>query len=303
MNPRLKYILKRILPPVAVDAAKSVRRILQNHAAPSLPELEAIADSDALWTGSDGWHHQSIADAQRKKWPVFLASVEGEGPFGWAHEAPIATLATSGPPPVDLGAHNTIISFGYVLGRAATGRTRISVLDWGGGSGHYYVYARRLHPELDLEYVVKDLEALCDLGRDLLPDVTFLSDDAAALTRRCDLVFCSSSLHYTRDFYDLLGRLCDAAERWLVVTRLPFIDQHEDFVFVQRAHRAGYMTEYPAWVVNRHKFVAFVSAKGFKLDREFMLGDSLVIENAPEQCVFRGYLFKRIDASPVPRAV
>ena len=288
---RLKYILKQILPPVVADTAKSIQIFFQRgSAATGPPALEVVPDDNHAWSAYQGWSHQSIVETQRRKWPLFLASVEGNRPLGWPHEA---LLSISGVP-IDVGTHNNIMSFGYVLGRVAIEAKRpLRVLDWGGGIGHYYIYARRLYPELDLEYVVKDLSGLCDAGRELLPEVSFLSDDAVALARRYDLVFASSSLQYTRDLYSLLPRLCDAAAGWLMVTRTPFVDQNDDFVVVQRPYRHGYMTEYPARFINRHKFIPFVEAQGFELDREFMLGDRLGVKNAPEQCVYRGYLFKR----------
>jgi putative methyltransferase (TIGR04325 family) len=285
VNERLKHILRQVLPPIIVDAAKRVRA----RAAPSPPEWEAVPDSDAIWNSHDGWSHRSIADVQREKWPFFLSSVAGVRPFGWPHEgAPGA--------PADLAAHNTIITFGHVLGCVAAARHRIRILDWGGGVGHYYVYARRLRPDLEFDYVVKDLPSLCAVGRDVLPEVTFAADDGAALAQPYDLVFASSSLQYTRDLYGLLARLCDVAAGWLMVTRSPFVDQHDDFVVVQRPHRYGYRTEYPAWFINRSRFLAFVEARGFRLEREFMVGERPYVPNAPEQCSYRGYLFKRISA-------
>jgi putative methyltransferase (TIGR04325 family) len=307
VNPRVKAVLKQVLPPVVVEAAKFVRdRALARQrghddesvsppmskrgsgAAAERPEWEAVPDSEAVWTAHQGWSHQSIADTQRKKWPAFLASIEGTRPFGWSHEAPPGV-------PLDVSAHNTIITFGHVLGRAATARTRIGILDWGGGVGHYYSYARRLRPDLELDYVVKDLGPLCEVGREVLPEVTFMTDETEALSRNYDLVFASSSLQYSRDLYGVLGRLCDAAAGWLMVTRSPFVDRHDDFVVVQRPHRYGYLTEYPAWFINRHRFIAAVEARGFGLDREFMLGERPYVANAPEQCLYRGFLFKRIN--------
>ena len=114
-----------------------------------------------------------------------------------------------------------------------------------------------------------------------------------ALARRYDLVFASSSLQYTRDLYPFCRGYVMPRAGWLMVTRTPFVDQNNDFVVVQRPYRHGYMTEYPARFINRHKFIPFVEAQGFELDREFMLGDRLGVKNAPEQCVYRGYLFKR----------
>ena len=95
----------------------------------------------------------------------------------------------------DVGPHNTIMSFAYALGRATVGNQRVSVLDWGGGVGHYFVYARKLFPEIDMEFVIKDLPGLCEIGRELLPGATFVSNETQALSRRYDFVFASSSIH------------------------------------------------------------------------------------------------------------
>jgi putative methyltransferase (TIGR04325 family) len=248
-----------------------------------------VPDTDTVWTIDEGWSHGSIAELQRKKWQAFLASVDGARPLGQSHEA-------SPDSPADVGPHNTIMSFAYALGRAAAGRHNVSVLDWGGGAGHYYVYARRLYPELQLDFVIKDLPGLCDVGRELLPDATFVSDDEQALSRRYDFVFASSALHYTRDVYGLLGRLCDSAGRWLMVTRLPVLQRHEDFVVVQRPHMFGYLTEYPGWFINRKRLIDFVATRGFSLDREFLVSERPYVFNAPEQAQYAGFLFGRTDA-------
>jgi putative methyltransferase (TIGR04325 family) len=318
LNARLKHILRQILPPFAIEIGKRVLRaqraaawdavsvapaseVLQSPQSPqspqpllktilTQPEWEAVPDSDLVWSAHEGWAHQSIADTQRSKWPAFLASVQGTIPFGWSHEAPPGA-------PIDVSAHNTIVTFGHVLGRAAMGRSRLSVLDWGGGVGHYFVYARRLMPELALDYVVKDLPTLCAVGREVLPEAAFVSDENKALDRRYDLVFASSSLQYNRDFYGVLDRLCQATAGWLFVTRSPFVRRSDDFVVVQRPYAYGYLTEYPAWFVNRQRFIEFVEQRGLVLQREFMLGERPHVPNAPEQCSYCGFLFKRV--SPV----
>jgi len=312
----VKAILTQVLPPVVIEAAKHMRdrararqvgsgiksvsppmSAQRSGAISEQPEWEAVPDSEAAWTAHEGWAHQSIAQTQRKKWPAFLASIEGTRPFGWSHEAPPGA-------PIDVSVHNMIITFGYVLGRVAAARTRISILDWGGGIGHYYAYARRLRPDLELGYVVKDLASLCEVGREVLPEVTFMTDETEALSRSYDLVLASSSLQYSRDLYGLLARLCDAAAGWLMVTRSPFVDRHDDFVVVQRPHQYGYLTEYPAWFINRHRFIAAVEARGFRLDRELMLGERPHVANAPEQCLYRGFLFQRMNrTTTTPRVV
>ena len=164
----------------------------------------------------------------------------------------------------------------------------------GGGLGHYYVYARALFPTMKLNYVVKDLPGFCSSGRELLPDVNYLSDEGQALACCYDLVFASSSLHYTRDCYGLLGRLCDVAD-WLMITRTPVVEHNEDFLVVQRPQRYGYMTEYPGWFINRKRLLNFVSARGFVLQRELLVAEEPHVQNAPEQTYYRGFLFRRTD--------
>ena len=294
MNPRLKAVLKQVLPPIVIETAKLVRgRAGEQQGAASLrpPEWEAVPDTEAIWTAQQGWSHQSIAQTQRKRWPAFLAALDGPAPFGSSHEA-----TPDAPPAVD--PHNTIITFGYVLGRVAAQRRRISILDWGGGIGHYYEYARRLRPDLEFDYVIKDVAPICEVGRKLVPDVAFTSDEADALGRSYDLVFASSSLQYSRDLYGVLARLCDAAAPWLMVTRSPFVDHHDDFAVVQRPHRYGYLTEYPAWFINRRRFLAAAEARGLRLEREFMLDERPDVANAPEQCRYRGFLFRRPEEQP-----
>lgn len=303
MNAQLKHIMTLLLPPIVLEVR---RRLLQRPqaattaATPALPTLgailrarpewEAVSDSDAVWTAAEGWSHMSIVDTQRSKWNDFVKSVEAPKPLGVSHEA------TPGAAP-DVSPHNAVMTFGYVLGRVLAGRGSASVLDWGGGLGHYAVYARALYPSVAFDYVVKDLETLCTAGRILLPGVQFIADESEALSRRYDLVFASSSLHYTRDFYGLLDKVCANTARYLMVTRLPVVSKHDDFVVVQRPHRYGYLTEYAGWFVNRKRLISFIERRGLRLEREFLLGERPTVANAPEQCVYSGFLFERRSAS------
>jgi putative methyltransferase (TIGR04325 family) len=247
-------------------------------------------DSVEAWMNHAGWAHESIVATQLRKWPSFLKSVEGTLPFGRSHEGEVGG-------PADHATHNTIVSFGYALARAAHNRQDLSILDWGGGLGHYYVYARTLMPSLTLDYVVKDLPGFCAAGAPLLPQVTFLSNEDATLKRSYNFVFASSSVHYTRDHYRLIDRLCGCARDWLMITRTPFVEHSDDFVVVQRPHMYGYMTEYPGWFMNRAKMLDFVTARGFELARQFLVAERPHVPNAPEQAQYYGFLFRRIASA------
>jgi putative methyltransferase (TIGR04325 family) len=230
--------------------------------------------------------HDSILRTQLDKWPDFLRSVEGSMALGQSHEAAAGAVA-------DYSTHNTIMSFGYALGRVAARRESVSVLDWGGGLGHYYCYARALFPDMKLDYVVKDFPGFCEAGRKLLPDAKFISDESEAFSRSYDFVFASSSVPYTRDLYQLIGQLCDSAGEWLMITRTPMIENHDDFVVVQRPYMYGYLTEYAGWFINRRRLVDFVLARGFRLERQFLIAEEQPVPNAPERGVDAGFLFRR----------
>jgi putative methyltransferase (TIGR04325 family) len=269
------------------DAVRALRQSAQRrHLFGMRPEWEMVPDADATWRGK-GWSHESIVATQVTKWSDFIGAAEAPRAFGQSHEA-----AADAPP--DIGSHNTIVSFGYVLGRVAQGRSKVSLLDWGGGLGHYGVYARKLFPEVSFDFVVKDLPGLCDAGRKLLPEASFVSDDDEALSRRYDLVFASSSTQYERDCYGLIGRLADSASQYLFITRIPVVDESDDFVVVQRPQAFGYMTEYPGWFLNRKRLIDFVLQRGFVLEREFLVAERPVVANAPEQGQYRGFLFRRV---------
>lgn len=251
-------------------------------------EWEMMPDTDAVWDGAEGWSHASIAARQVEKWESFLAAIAAPLPIGRSHEAAPDTE-------LDVSAHNTAMSFAYVLGRvlAEAAPAVPSILDWGGGIGHYYRYATALFPDSRFDYVIKDLGELCEAGAARNQGARFVATEAAALAGRHDLVFASSSLHYARDVFGLLDRLAAASSRYLFVTRTPFVANADDFVVVQRPYRYGYMTEYAGWFLNRDRFVRFLAGRGLALEREFLLAERPHVPNAPEQCRYLGLLFRR----------
>jgi putative methyltransferase (TIGR04325 family) len=292
--PSLKRFAVLLLPPIVTDFLRAIRNhhdggLLQDmkEAVQGFaPEWEAVPETD--WMASNGWLHSSIVATQVEKWPDFQASVSAPHSLGVAHEAkPNA--------PANISSHNIIMTFGYVLGRviSACPETPVHVLDWGGGLGHYAVLAKVLFPETPISYTIMDLPPLIEAGRACVPDAHFMADINDALKTPYDLVYASSSLQYVRDVYGLLARIADTGSRWIMVCRMPFVDESEDFVVVQRPKKYGYDTEYTGWFLNRDKFVKFMQLRGYQLDREFLNDERPQVANAPEQCSYRGFLFKR----------
>ncbi len=295
---RATLVVKGLTPPYLWSALKALRaRVRPKVEPPPLPaepppgpepvspEWEYVPEGWARPAG--GWDAEAIARVYREKWPSFLAAAEGSGPLGVNHEAPLGQPV----PRDDLDAQQMVLAFGYALARAAAGKPRASVLDWGGGPGHYAVLGRALLPGVELDYHSRDLPPLVSLGRELLPDDSFHDDDGC-LADTYDLVVASSSIQYSQDWRATLAALAGATAGYLYVTRVPVSFGSASFVVLQRAYRYGYETEYLGWVLNRDELLEAARAAGLELQREIILPAWLSAPGAPEDPVgHRGFLF------------
>jgi len=251
------------------------------------PEWEYVPEGFAR--RAKGWNVRAISDAYREKWPSYLAAIEGTGPLGVYHEVVSGDSVSN----EDHAAHNMLVSYAYVLALAARGRDRISMLDWGGGIGHYLPLSRALVPGVEFDYHCKDLPVLVEHGRELFPEGHFYDDDSC-LERRYDLVLASAALQYASDWRATLAALVGAMDGLLFVTRAPVALRSASFVVLQRAHAYGYDTEYLGWVLNRDELLSAAAEAGGELVREFLLSAWLSAAGAPEAPVeHRGFLFAR----------
>jgi putative methyltransferase (TIGR04325 family) len=278
---QFKRVAKAVLPPVFPAAYRRVRSGFNAEQA----EWEYLPGG---WPDESqsvrGWNSQSVLDTHLATWDQFRAALLTTGPFGLSR-------GSDGSSTNNVGVHNTIVSFGYALARAAGTGTRLSMLDWGGGVGAYYVYARALLPDVELDYHCRELPLLAEGGRRLLPEATFYSDDDAALARHYDFVMASSSMHYVRDWKATLKRLATATDRYLYVTRMPVVEHAQSYVVLQRPYRHGYQTEYPGWFLNRDEFLGVAADLGLTLVREFLIAERPGVPNVPEDADYRGFLF------------
>lgn len=284
MNP--KQLIKDLIPPILIKIANRLKRRATGSGS-TIPEWECMPEG---WDAErdpriKGWNVEEVLESYKSKWDAFLKTVEGATPFGISPEAN-ADAATA-----DVIYHNSIMIFGYSLARAVHGKDAISMLDWGGGIGHYYRIATALNPDVRIDYHCKDVPVLANHGRRLFPDAHFHVDDTC-LARRYDFVMASASMHYSRDWRALMVGLTGATGGYLLVTGLPVVLRAPSFVFVQRPYRYGYDTEYLSWCLNRNEFLDHARDVGLRLDREFIVGHQPAIAGAPEQCQYRGYFFR-----------
>ena len=161
--------------------------------------------------------------------------------------------------------------------------------DWKGSPAH----EKATVPDADVDYCCHDLPVFCEAGRELLPDVQFVENRDECLADRYDLVLASSSLWYEQDWRALLARLACAANPYLFVTRMVFLEDAPSYVAIQRPWNLGYSTEYLCWILNRREFVNHATAQGLTLMREFLIGDAPRVHRAPQQGTLMGFFFCR----------
>lgn len=279
---RFRDLLKLGLPPIAFMCYRRLRQAVGR----MKPEWEYLpngwftAETDARISG---WNVQSVLTSQMSRWQDFVERTNSTRPFDVSPESFGGTQS-------DLTFHNTIMCYAYVLGLVTRQRASISILDWGGALGQYYLISQRLFPGLNIDYHCKDVAVLASSGQTLWPQARFYDDDTC-LERKYDFVLASCSLHYSPDWQGLLRRLSKASAGYLFVTRLPIVQLAASYVFVQRPYSYGYNTEYAGWCLNREEFLAEAVTAGLFLEREFVTGEQPAIAGAPESCQYRGYLF------------
>ena len=281
MKALLRSIAREVAPPFVVKAARRLRA----RGGAVRPEWEILpggwgqARRDAK---IKGWNEESVMRVYAESTQTLRFQLKAGVPFGLSD-------ALASPEAGAVINHNVAMAWGWVLGRTAGQNAALSVLDWGGAFGNYYLWARALRPDLKLDYTVKEMPLLAKRGAELVPQIRFVSDESV-FERRYDLVVASTALHYEEDWRVLLQKLLGAATHRVFINRLPLALHGPAYVFVQRPYAYGYQTEYQSWCLNRAEFIDAIEASGWRVEREIFSGERVPIVGAPELAEFRGFL-------------
>jgi putative methyltransferase (TIGR04325 family) len=231
---------------------------------------------------TEGWNERRVVDERCRGWGRIAEICSSTAPLGFSYEDQDQPRADS------LGSHNVHLTFGYVVALAAREKRALSVLDWGGGLGHYYLIAKALVPDVALDYHCAEVPAAVEAGRVLNSDVTWYSGDEWS-RRTFDVVMVNASLQYVRNWREFIHQITKSVADYFFLTRIPVVERGPGFLALQREsgerilHQQFQATE----------LVRAVEHEGLRLQREFVVGDRPFIRGAPEQCEMRGWLFRR----------
>jgi putative methyltransferase (TIGR04325 family) len=243
-----------------------------------------------------GWNLDAVLERYRLLWPDWIHALRGTGTLGVDYTWSLETYNPDARSvPTDLSwAHNAVMSYAYVLARLAHGKQRLTVLDWGGGAGQFLPLSKALLPDLEFEYHVKDIPALCSLGRELNPEAVFYEDDSWQ-GRKYDLAISSSAFQFSEDWRGTLEALSKVIVEQLFISRIPIVLHNPSFVVLQRAET--YLgTQFLGWFLNREEFFDCAHGAGLGLVREFVMLDQTPARGAPEQATYRGFLLRPATA-------
>jgi putative methyltransferase (TIGR04325 family) len=290
---RINNTLKLFIPPILIKGARFVQDFFKR------PDLYSIGfhrleyAPDGWQTKlknnqNKGWSVNSVIDIEIAKWDAFCRNLEGPSPLGFSHEHTDLSF-TRNP-----NFHNVHISYAYVLALAAHKKDSISVLDWGGALGHYYLIGKAVLPDVNIDFHVKEVPLMVHAGEEINPDVHWY-DDETCLERDYDLIMMTGSIPYMEDWADVLHRIARSVKGYLFIARLPVIKNSPSFVAVQHLYNSQMLHQ----LINKKEFLETVKKTGLTLVREFVVGDRPYIKGAPEQCEVRGWLFKRETMAPL----
>lgn len=278
----LKDVLRLITPPVFIHLVKW----LHDNGLRRKPVLEYAPmgwQTPLTNPSRTGWNTDIVVVSEQKKWEAFARNCQGNGPLGFSHESFDLSVIRN------VSFHNINLTYAYVLALTAQQKSAVSVLDWGGGLGHYYLLGKAVLPDIELDFHCKEVPVMAEAGKRINPCVHWYADERC-LERAYDLVMVNGSLQYIADWADTLQRIIPAVKGYLFLTRLPVVADSPEFVAIQRA----YDTEMLHQQLNQTAVLQAIEGMGLCLMREFVVGDRPNIINAPEQCELRGWLFKRM---------
>jgi len=276
--------IRKILPPIIEFLKQRLIRFLN----PPLLEYAPNGWKTVLATDTEGWNSSKFIAEEKDKWEIFCDLVKPPGPLGFSHEEPVLQSTSN------LSFHNLHVTYGYVLGLVGHRKATLSVLDYGGGLGHYFQLGRALLPDLELKFHCKEMPALAEAGKLLNPEVEWFTDDRC-LNNTYDLVMISSSLQYMENWQEQLTAIASSTSDYLLLTRIPVVHHSDSFVAIQKAYGSKMLH----WQFNKSKLLDQIQKSGLQLIREFIIGDRPAIKGAPEQCELGSWLFRKTPSKNI----
>ena len=130
MNILIKRLIYDWVPPAVINFAYLILDVIRP------ASYEFIDYSWPQEMHLKGWQADGVQENREQTWQTFVNSVEGNGLLG------IGENDLNIPQYINLNVQNLYLSYGYCLSLACHNKQRVTMLDWGGSIGHYYLIGK-----------------------------------------------------------------------------------------------------------------------------------------------------------------
>jgi len=134
----------------------------------------------------------------------------------------------------------------------------LDVADVGGGNGYMAAVARQFMPSLQFPWTVFESGSVANSYQRFEPeaDIFWKENSEQNFDHVFDVAIISCALHYIPEPHTLLNFL-STTSRYLLLMRLPLVDDPADIPTIQRPSDGLYATvnaQWPAWFLSRSRF-------------------------------------------------
>jgi putative methyltransferase (TIGR04325 family) len=173
---------------------------------------------------------------------------------------------------------------------AARQAGRAHVVDFGGGLGSKFFWARRaLGPAVDLRWTVVELDRHVSAGRQrFASDALHFEGSLDGVSRPIDVVACYSALQYLPDPVAGVRALASVSAGAIVIDRMPYATGGRAEVTLQHVDARIYHAALPSWLLDEPEIRAAIEACGYRLAERFEYPRVYT-----RRAVFAGHVFTR----------
>lgn len=148
---------------------------------------------------------------------------------------------------------------------ASQNKGKLNVLDFGGSLGSSYFQNRKFFSKLgEIKWNIIEQKKFVECGKSIFEteELKFYLTITDCLKEQSPQVaLLSCVLPYVSSPYKVIQEIYDAGIPYVVLDRMPFINQKNDRITIQRVPPQIYPAAYPSWFFSENKFKGFLENK------------------------------------------
>lgn len=178
---------------------------------------------------------------------------------------------------------------------AAQNNGNLNVLDFGGSLGSTYFQNRKFLKTIkNVKWNIVEQELFVKCGKEFFEDgaLKFYDNiENCFKNENPQVVIFSSVLQYIEKPYAFLQSVFEFSPQFIIVDIMPFIENGNDRITIQKVSPEIYDASYPCWFLNRKTFIDFLTPK-YELITDFQSNLSILLDG--RRIPYQGFIFKKL---------